>query len=137
MMLDYFNASSSVTDWSYTALWPNAFVSRQATAAGRISRWIRDTELSEITKRTPSIARPAAIGASVPSVKAHTFTVTKVYADGTSKTSSWLSSVDDTTTNCSPNTIKNLEPNQGKALVAYLISLKRNYALPEAPEPAE
>jgi hypothetical protein len=26
---------------------------------------------------------------------------------------------------------------EGKALVAYLISLKRNYALPEAPEPAE
>jgi cytochrome c oxidase cbb3-type subunit II len=26
---------------------------------------------------------------------------------------------------------------EGKALVAYLISLKRNYSLPEAPEPAE
>jgi cytochrome c oxidase cbb3-type subunit II len=26
---------------------------------------------------------------------------------------------------------------EGKAIVAYLISLKRNYALPEAPEPAE
>ena len=26
---------------------------------------------------------------------------------------------------------------QGRAIVAYLISLKRNYALPEAPEPAE
>jgi cytochrome c oxidase cbb3-type subunit 2 len=26
---------------------------------------------------------------------------------------------------------------EGKAIVAYLISLKKNYALPEAPEPAE
>jgi cytochrome c oxidase cbb3-type subunit 2 len=25
----------------------------------------------------------------------------------------------------------------GKAIVAYLLSLKRNYALPEAPKPAE
>jgi hypothetical protein len=37
MMPGYFTASSSVTNWSYTALWPNASMSRQATAAGRIN----------------------------------------------------------------------------------------------------
>src|SRR5215471_14180820 len=51
MMRGYFTASSSATNWSYTALWPNASMSRQATAAGRISRCISDTELSEINKR--------------------------------------------------------------------------------------